>query len=268
MEIPAATSAPPPPALEAHDLTISYNRKPVLWGVDFAIPQGALACIVGPNGAGKSTFIKCAMNLISPDSGYVQIFGKSLDTVRRRVSYVPQRESVDWDFPISVQEVVMMGRHANQRLFSRNSHHDEHLVAQALDKVGLTQLASRQISQLSGGQQQRVFIARALAQEADFYFMDEPFAGVDMSTEQAVVAILKQMSEAGKTIVAVHHDLQSVSRYFTHIVMLNARLVAAGPVSEVFTEQNLSETFGGKLSILTSIEGVASQNQVTIGKTI
>ena len=253
MQTPAAEPQPTP-ALEAHDLTVTYNKRPVLWGVDFTLPTGALACIIGPNGAGKSTFIKAAMGLLPLSSGYVQLFGKSLETVRQRISYVPQRESVDWDFPISVREVVEMGRLPRRRLFQRVTAEDKAAIQNALEQVRLLPYADRQISQLSGGQQQRVFLARALAQHPDFFFLDEPFAGVDVSSEEAIIGLLKQLSAQGKTVVVVHHDLQTVPSYFTHCVMLNSRLIAAGPVSEVFTQENLAATYGGRLTILSKVE--------------
>jgi manganese/zinc/iron transport system ATP- binding protein len=240
-------------ALEVHDLTVSYERKPVLWGIDFVIPSGKIVGIVGPNGAGKSTLLKAVMGLIPSDSGYARIFDKPLKLVRRRVSYVPQKESVDWDFPASVKDIVMMGRYAGMGLVSRPKKADYEAVAYALEQVGMTAFRNRQISELSGGQQQRVFLARALAQHADIYFMDEPFAGVDASTEKAIIEVLKKLSEEGKTIVVVHHDLQSVSTYFDWLILLNLRLVGCGPTHDVFTNEKLEETYGGKLKLLTDV---------------
>ena len=253
-------------ALEVHDLTVSYNKRPVLWGVDFTLPAGALACIVGPNGAGKSTLIKAIMGLLPLSSGYADLLGKSLQTVRRQISYVPQRESVDWDFPISVREVVSMGRLARRSLFARPTEADRLAIDQALADVDLAAYANRQISQLSGGQQQRVFIARALAQQPDFFFLDEPFAGVDVASEAAIVALLKRLSAAGKTVVVVHHDLQTVPAYFSHAVLLNSRLIAAGPVEQVFTNDNLAATYGGKLTILTKVAQEAAGRGIDIRK--
>lgn len=241
------------PAIEVHNLTASYHRKPVLWDVDFKLPAGKLVGIVGPNGSGKTTLIKTIMGLIEPDSGYVNIFGQKLKDVRERVSYVPQRESVDWDFPASVMDVVEMGRYRRGNIFKRLSTHDRNLATEALEKVNLLDLARRQISQLSGGQQQRVFIARALAQQADLYLMDEPFAGVDASTEEAILTLLSEMKKDGKTVLIVHHDLQTAYDFFDHIVLLNTRLVAAGKKEEVFTPELLQEAYGGRLTVLSRI---------------
>lgn len=252
------------PVLEVHDLTVSYNRKPVLWSVDLSLPAGSLVGVIGPNGAGKSTFIKTVMGLTEPASGFVKIFDKPLKEVRQRISYVPQRESVDWDFPASVFDIVLMGRYGKIGLFKRPSQADKDLAMEALEKVGMASYAKRQISQLSGGQQQRVFLARALAQQADIYFMDEPFAGVDMSTEQAIISLLQDLRASGKTVIVVHHDLQTVPEYFDWVIMLNMRLIASGPVEEVFVQNLLDETFGGKLTILSRISNLLAQKQFPI----
>lgn len=241
------------PILEIHDLTVTYSRKPVLWGVDLTLPAGSLVGVIGPNGAGKSTLIKAAMDLVPLSSGWVELFGKPIKEVRKKLSYVPQRESVDWDFPASVKEVVVMGRYANLGLFKRPRKADYEAAEYALEQVNMLEFANRQISQLSGGQQQRVFLARALAQNAELYFMDEPFAGVDAATEKAIIQILKKMSEMGKTVVVVHHDLQTVTQYFDWVVQLNTRLVASGPIEEAFTQELLQETYGGKLTILSDV---------------
>ncbi len=240
-------------AIEVHNLTVSYYRKPVLWDVDFQLPKGKLIGIVGPNGSGKTTLLKAIMGLLDPDSGYVKLFGKKLEEVRERVSYVPQRESVDWDFPASVMDVVKMGRYRRGNLFRRLSTHDKNMATEALEKVNMLDLARRQISQLSGGQQQRVFIARALAQEADLYLMDEPFAGVDASTEDAILTLLSEMKREGKTVLIVHHDLQTAYDFFDHIVLLNTRLVASGSKDKVFTPELLQEAYGGQLTVLSRI---------------
>lgn len=239
--------------MEVHDLTVSYARKPVLWGIDFTLPAGSITGIVGPNGAGKSTLLKAVMGLIPLSSGYVKLFGESLDAVRNRVSYVPQRESVDWDFPVSVLDVVLMGRYEKVGLLRNPGRHDRDIALNCLEQVGMSAFAKRQISQLSGGQQQRVFLARALAQEADIYFMDEPFAGVDAATEQAIITLLKEMAAAHKTIVVVHHDLQSVREYFDWMVLLNMRLVAVGPIDQVFTEPIVQQAYGGRLNLLSQV---------------
>lgn len=241
------------PVLEIHDLTVTYDKKPVLWGVDLSIPKGALVGIVGPNGAGKSTLIKSIMGLTDISSGYCKLFDASLNKVRDQVSYVPQRESVDWDFPISALDVVLMGRYGKLGLFRRPRKADKEAAIEALKKVGMLPFKGRQISQLSGGQQQRVFLARSLAQHADLYFMDEPFAGVDASTEKSIIDTMKEMSSNGKTVVVVHHDLQTVQKYFDWVILLNTRLVASGPIEDVFTEKLLDETYGGKLSLLSEV---------------
>ena len=249
------------PALELHDITVAYDRKPVLWGIDLTIPAGKLACIVGPNGAGKSTLIKAVMGLVPDTGGYAKIFEKDFDEVRKRVSYVPQRESVDWDFPASVMDVVMMGRYGKLGLLRRPRKADREVVLDSLRQVGMESYRNRQISQLSGGQPQRVFLARALAQQADICFMDEPFAGVDAATEKAIFDILKRMSAEGKTVIVVHHDLQSVEKYFDWVILLNLRLIASGPTEQVFTNELLQETYGGKLSLLSEVGNLMKQQK-------
>ncbi|MGE3799660.1 MAG: metal ABC transporter ATP-binding protein [Candidatus Kapaibacterium sp.] len=241
------------PPLEVHDLTVSYHRRPVLWDIDFATPEGKLIAIVGPNGAGKSTLIKGIMGLVPLASGYVKIFGEDLERARSRVGYVPQRNSVDWDFPTSVLDVVMMGRYGRIGLFRRPRDSDRDVAMEALRQVGIVDLAKRQISQLSGGQQQRVFIARALAQDADLYLMDEPFVGVDAATEGAIIELLREMRRRGKTVIVVHHDLGTVREYFDWVLLLNLRLVAFGPLDEVFTDTLLQQTYGGRLNLLTKV---------------
>lgn len=236
--------------LAVQDLTVAYHRKPVLWDVDLAMPEGNLIAVVGPNGAGKSTLIKAILGLIPRASGRVTIYGRPYDKQRRLVGYVPQRESVDWDFPVNALDVVAMGLYGRIGWFRPVGRAHRRRAMEELDKVGMTAYAQRQISQLSGGQQQRVFLARALAQDANLYFMDEPFAGVDVATERAIIALLKELKAAGKTCVVVHHDLQTVPTYFDHVVLLNMRVVEAGPVEAVFTEENLKKTYGGKLTLL------------------
>ncbi len=241
------------PVLETHNLTVRYDKAPVLWDIDLEIPEGNLIGIIGPNGSGKTTLLKSIMNLVDTDSGYIRLFGKPLEEVREKVSYVPQRESVDWDFPASVREVVQMGRYRRSTLFKPLLSKDKRIAEEALEKVGMQDLAGRQIAQLSGGQQQRVFIARALAQEADLYLMDEPFAGIDASTENAIIELLGSMKKEGKTVIIVHHDLQTAIAYFDWIVLLNTRLVGSGPKDSVFTPELLQEAYGGKLNVLSQI---------------
>ncbi|MCG8322366.1 MAG: metal ABC transporter ATP-binding protein [Cytophagales bacterium] len=251
------------PAVEVHDLTVTYHKKPVLWDIDLTLPKGAIIGIIGPNGAGKSTLIKAIMNLIPHGSGYVKIFNRDIDEVRDKVSYVPQKESVDWDFPASVMDVVLMGRYAKLGLFKRPRKADKEVALDCLKKVGMDAYKSRQIAQLSGGQQQRVFLARALAQEADIYFMDEPFAGVDAATETAIIELLREMSEKGKTVVVIHHDIQSAMEYFNWIVLLNMRLVASGPTAQTLIPSLLEETYGGKLTLLAEVGNLMQKTEFT-----
>jgi manganese/zinc/iron transport system ATP- binding protein len=252
------------PVIEVHDLTVSYDRRPVLWNVDLTIPPGSLVGIIGPNGAGKSTLIKAMMNLVPKSSGFVKLFDKPIEEVRGQVSYVPQRESVDWDFPASALDVVLMGRYGKLGLFRKVRQSDVEVAQECLRKVGMEAYGSRQISQLSGGQQQRVFLARALAQDAQLYCLDEPFAGVDIATETAIVEILREMRKAGKTALVVHHDLQSASEYFDWIVLLNVRLVASGPTEQVFTSDLLQETYGGKLTVLSKVGDLLQKQQFPV----
>lgn len=244
---------PPEFPLAVHDLTVAYHRKPVLWDVELNIPKGTLAGIVGPNGAGKSTLLKACLNLIPKTSGEALVYGKPYEQQRELIAYVPQRESVDWDFPISALDVVTMGTYQKLGWFKRITRSQKQQALEALEKVGISHLAKRQISQLSGGQQQRVFLARALVQEAEIYFMDEPFAAVDAATEQAIIELLQELNSKGKTVLCVHHDLATVSRYFDYLVLLNMRVVASGPTSETFTRENLQKTYGGKLNLLDDV---------------
>lgn len=241
------------PSVETHNLTVIYDKKPAIWNIDFTLPTGKIIGIMGPNGSGKSTLLKAIMGIIEPNIGYSKIFDQELDDVRNKVSYVPQRQSVDWDFPASVWDVVAMGRYATKGLFKRLNKEDQTIIDDSLAKVNMTPFSNRQISQLSGGQQQRVFLARALAQNADIYLMDEPFVGVDAATEQAIINLMKSMRDAGKTLLVVHHDLHTAQDYFEHMVLLNTRLVAEGPTSEVFTQEILTETYGGTLTTLSKV---------------
>ncbi|HOR28318.1 MAG TPA: metal ABC transporter ATP-binding protein [Candidatus Sumerlaeota bacterium] len=243
-----ATGAEPP--LRVRDLTVAYHRKPVLWDVELTAPEGKLIGIIGPNGAGKSTLIKAVLGLVPRASGEVLVYGKPYEANRRLVGYVPQRGSVDWDFPVDALDVVLMGRYGRLGWIRRPGRADRQAAMNCLEKVGMAAYAHRQISQLSGGQQQRVFLARALAQEAQLYFMDEPFAGVDAATEKAIVALLHELKASGRTCLIVHHDLQTVSEYFDHAILLNMRVVAQGPTAEVVTRDNLHKTYGGRLTLL------------------
>lgn len=252
--------------LEIHDLTVSYHKKPVLWGIDLVVPAGKLVGIVGPNGAGKSTLIKAAMGLLPVSSGWVKVFGKPVKENLTRIGYVPQRESVDWDFPVSVTDVVMMGRYGHLGLMRRPSRHDRQVVLDCLDKVKMLPYANRQISNLSGGQQQRVFLARALAQESDLYFMDEPFAGVDAATESAIISLLHELRDKGKTILVVHHDLPSAKEYFDMLLLLNMRVVAFGDTKNVFTYELLQNTYGGRLTILSEVADAVRAKELGNGR--
>lgn len=244
------------PAIQVEDLTVAYGESPVLWDVDLEIPAGTLTAIVGPNGAGKTTLIRSVLGLVRAAAGRALVLGRPYAEQRRLVAYVPQRGSVDWDFPTSVLDVVLMGRYGHIGWFRRPGRSDREAALAALARVGMDGFARRQISQLSGGQQQRVFLARALVQDAEVYLMDEPFQGVDATTERAIVDLLRAIAAQGKTVVAVHHDLQTVPEYFSHVVLLNVRRIAAGPVAEVFTEENLRRTYGGRAAIFRSAETV------------
>ncbi|NWK56567.1 metal ABC transporter ATP-binding protein [Verrucomicrobiaceae bacterium N1E253] len=247
------------PALETHDLTVTYHKRPVLYGVDVAIPEGSLVGLIGPNGAGKSTLIKSIMGVIPSSGGWVKVFGKSLKQNIHRVGYVPQRESVDWDFPVTVMDVVMMGTYGRLGWFRRPGKEEKRRAHEALDKIGMLPYANRQIGNLSGGQQQRVFLARALAQNSDLYLMDEPFVGVDAATEAAIVTLLKEMRAEGKTVLVVHHDLQTASDYFDRLMLLNMRLLAYGRTEEVFTPELLQKTYGGRLTLLSEVADRAAK---------
>jgi len=240
-------------AVDVHNITVSYGGAPVLWDVDFELPEGQIIGVIGPNGSGKTTLLKTIMGIVKPVSGNVKIFNSKIEKVRSKVAYVPQRESVDWQFPINVMEVVLMGRYSKANIFKRTTKVDKEIATEALESVGMLPFSERQISELSGGQQQRVFIARALAQKADLYFMDEPFAGVDMATEKTILNILLKLKDEGKTVLIVHHDLQTVKEYFDYVVLLNTRLVASGPTKEILTEENINTAYGAKLTLLEEV---------------
>ena len=247
-------------AVHVEDLTVSYHDRPVLWDIDLDIPPGVLAGIIGPNGAGKSTLIKTILGLVRPAAGHVYIHGRPYSEQRRRVGYVPQRSSVDWDFPTTALDVVTMGLYGQLGWLRRPGRREAEKARGALEMVGMAELAERQISQLSGGQQQRVFLARALVQDADVYFLDEPFAGVDATTERAIIEILRELRAGGKTVIAVHHDLQTVRSYFDWLLILNVRGIAQGPVAQVYNAANLRAAYGGQAVLLQSNEliGAAS----------
>ncbi len=235
-------------AVEVTDLTVAYKDKPVLWDIDVAVPSGILMAVVGPNGAGKTTMIKAILGLVKSAAGQVLIYGQPYSKQRHLVGYVPQRGSVDWDFPTNVLDVVMMGRYGRLGWVKRPGKAEREAALDALQKVGMADFSERQISQLSGGQQQRVFLARALVQDASVYFMDEPFQGVDAKTERAIIGILQELRSSGKTVIVVHHDLQTVPEYFDWVTLLNVRRIAGGPVKEVFNDENLRLAYGGRVA--------------------
>ena len=232
------------PAIQIDDLTVAYDYKPVLWDIDLVVPEGVLMAVVGPNGAGKSTLIKSILGIIKPIAGSVQVFGKSYKKQVDKVAYVPQKGSVDWDFPTVALDVVMMGTYGSLGWIKRPGAKEKKQALEALEKVGMLEFKNRQISHLSGGQQQRIFLARALVQQASIYLMDEPFQGVDATTEKAIINILKELRKQGKTLIVVHHDLQTVPEYFDWVTFLNVKGIASGPVKDIFNDDNLTKTYG------------------------
>ena len=238
------------PAIEVHDLTVAYREKPALWDIDLTVPPGVLVGVVGPNGAGKTTLLKAMLGLVRPVSGRVLIHGQPYEANKQAVAYVPQRGSVDWDFPTTVFDVVLMGTYGQLGWFHRPGQLQKESARDALEKVGMREFADRQIRQLSGGQQQRVFLARALVQQAPVYFMDEPFQGVDAVTERAVVELLRELRAQGRTVLVVHHDLATVPEYFDEVVLLNVRKIAGGPMAAAFTPANLKATYGDRVGLV------------------
>ena len=232
--------------IKIRNLSVTYRTEPALWNIDLNFPEGKMIAIVGPNGAGKSTLIKAVMNLVPITAGKVSVYGKPYSRQRSKVAYVPQRGSVDWDFPTDALDVVEMGLYGKLGWLRRPNSQTREKARECLAKVGLEDYADRQIGQLSGGQQQRVFVARALAQDPQIYLMDEPLNGVDAITEETILSILENIRREGKTIVMVHHDLQTVDKYFDWVVMLNRSLVATGPIKEVFTKENLDRAYQEK----------------------
>ncbi|HBP41207.1 MAG: metal ABC transporter ATP-binding protein [Halomonas sp.] len=245
-----ATPATTDTALSIQNLTVSYHNQPVLWDINLEIPTGVMAGIVGPNGAGKSTLIKSLLELVPSLSGEVMVHGRPYASQRRRVGYVPQRSSVDWDFPTTALDVVTMGLYGRLGWLRRPGRKERNESLEALEMVGMSAYADRQISQLSGGQQQRVFLARALVQQADVYFLDEPMAGVDATTERAIIDILRRLRDAGKTLIVVHHDLQTVRNYFDWLLLLNVRVIASGKADDVFNIDYLRQAYGGQIALL------------------
>jgi manganese/zinc/iron transport system ATP- binding protein len=246
-------TAAAPPLLEFHDVTVAYGRRPVLWNVDLVIDEPCLFGVIGPNGAGKSTLLKAALGLVPLMDGTVAFLGRPLAEVRGQVGYVPQRETVDWDFPVSVMDVVLMGTYARLGWFRRPGARERATARACLDRVGLADVADRQIGRLSGGQQQRVFLARALAQEARIYLLDEPLAGVDARSQDRIFAVLAGLKAEGRLVVVVHHDLKTAAEWFDRVALVDMRLVAAGPTAAVLTPDNLRKTYAGRTELLDEV---------------
>jgi ABC-type Mn2+/Zn2+ transport system ATPase subunit len=237
-------------SIEINGINISYERKRVLSNIYISIEPGYIYGLIGPNGAGKSTLFKTILGLIVPNSGTVKVLGKSIEEVRKKIAYVPQKDEIDWDFPATVYDIVEMGRYPHKKIFERMNADDKRITLEALDKVGMLSFENRQIGSLSGGQQQRVFIARALCQNADVFLLDEPFVGVDITTENKIISILKDLAIQNKTIMIVHHDLATANTYFDKVILLNQRLITYGDTNKVFTEENIAKTYASQLNIL------------------
>ena len=242
-----------PSCIDVNHLTVCYDRKPAVWEANLTVDQGSMTGIIGPNGAGKSTFLKAMLGLIPAASGSVKFFGKNYRQERHRIAYIPQRESVDWEYPISAREVVAMGLYREMGLFRRVTKVQRVKADEALDRVGMKDFADARIGALSGGQQQRVFLARSLVQNAELYLMDEPFAGIDATTEKVILDLMKDLQKNGATLVCVHHDLPTVADYFDHLALLNLRVVASGKTEEVFTKETLTQCYGGRLELLSKL---------------
>jgi manganese/zinc/iron transport system ATP- binding protein len=234
--------------LDVSGLTVAYGSAPAVWNVDFKALPGTLVAIVGPNGAGKSTFLKGTLGLVPTIDGRIGSYGLPIPKVRQRIAYIPQRESVDWEFPATAIDVVTMGLYRQIGWLRPIRRRHKEIALSALAELGMADFADRQIGQLSGGQQQRVFLARAIAQDADLYLMDEPLAGVDAATERTIVALLQRLVSSGKTVIAVHHDLSTVKEYFDQALLLNVRNIASGPVGQALTEETLQRAYGGRLA--------------------
>ena len=258
-----ATTVHAAPLVEFHDVTVACGRRAVLWNVDVSVDAACLFGIVGPNGAGKSTLLKAALGLVPLAGGDVRFFGQPLAAVRRRIGYVPQRETVDWDFPVSVMDVVLMGTYARIGWLRRPGAAERRLARECLARVGLSDLGDRQIGRLSGGQQQRVFLARALAQQADIYLLDEPMAGVDARSQEQIFRVLSGLREEGKLVVVVHHDLRTVNEWFDAVALIDMRLVAAGPTREALTAENLRRTYAGHADVLDQLGRAVERGERT-----
>ena len=248
-------------AVHVEDLTVSYGTKPALWDVDLDVPPGVMAAIVGPNGAGKSTLLKAILGLVTPTAGHVYVMGRPYAKQRRKVGYVPQRSSVDWDFPTRVLDVVTMGLYGDLGWIRRPGRSERARAEAALEQVGMAEYRDRQIAQLSGGQQQRTFLARALVQDADVYFLDEPMAGVDATSEAAILGVMRDLRAEGKTLLVVHHDLQTVRTTFDWMVLLNVRMIAQGPVQETYTREHLQAAYGGNVALLDATDATSTPRE-------
>jgi len=244
-----------PTAISVKGLSVSYERKRVLTNIHIEVEKGKVYGVIGPNGAGKSTLFKSILGMIDINTGYIEVLSKNVEEIRKKIAYVPQRDEVDWDFPATVEDIVLMGRYPHKKILERINKEDRRLAAEALADLEIEELVNRQIGQLSGGQQQRVFIARALCQQAEIFFLDEPFVGVDMLTEEKIITILHKLADKGKTLLVVHHDLSTVEDYFDKVILLNQRLIASGDTKETFTKKNISKAYGGQLTILNQTEG-------------
>lgn len=251
-------------SLDCEHVSVYYHQQPVLWDLSLKIPEGRLAAIIGPNGAGKSTLLKTIIGSITPLSGSILCLGHAYDKVKRKIAYVPQKESIDWDFPITVLEVVMMGRYHQLGLFKWKRQADDLAAREALRALEIEDLADKQIGELSGGQQQRVFMARALVQDATMYLLDEPFSAVDAATQSLLISIFKRLQQKGKTLIVVHHDLESVKDIFDWVVLLNNRAIASGPIDEVFTLANVSRTYGKKEEIFSEITSIFQKKKTGV----
>lgn len=236
--------------ISVEGLSVSYERKRVLYNIYLELEAGNIYGVVGPNGAGKSTLFKSILELIDTSSGDIRVLGQDVNEVRKRIAYVPQKDEVDWNFPATVRDIVLMGRYPHKKILQRLSKEDNAIAMTAMEDIGISDLANRQIGELSGGQQQRVFIARALCQQADIFFLDEPFVGVDITTEEKIISILKDLASQNKTLLVVHHDLSSVDEYFNKVILLNQRLIAYGDTATTFTKENIAKAYGSQLTIL------------------
>lgn len=263
MNATRGTGGGSPPVVEFHDVTVAYGRRPVVWNVDLTIAEPCLFGIIGPNGAGKSTLLKAALGLVPLVGGSVRFFGAPLEQVRGRIGYVPQRETVDWDFPVTAMDVVLMGTYGRLGWFRRPGSRERRTARESLERVGLADVAGRQIGRLSGGQQQRVFLARALAQQADVYLFDEPMAGIDVRSQQRIFGVLAELRAEGRLVIAVHHDLRTAAEWFDHVALVDMRLVAAGPTAAVLTPDNLRRTYAGQIEVLDELARAVARRDRT-----